>query len=247
MSERRNLTITQVEEIKKVGDKQIPKLSFRAREGDNELAAIYFTFKSSLFELIKEGQTISADVEISTRKWEDQTYTDRRIVQIYLDGQPVAGKKDFYRGKSPEELDQTAKSMALSYAKDLAVAKLISLEEITKWADTFYTWVKKNGNEPTGAVKKAQAKISSPAVKASETDTDVSKQAIAEAWEKISKESPMPNGKKVQNIAELKSLLMKHKIATHEAKVILSIKEFDELTDLDKAWEDIKKAKGLEP
>jgi len=240
MAERKSLTITQVEEIKKVGDKQIPKLSFKAKDGDGEYS--YFTFKSSLFEQIKAGQTINADVETSTREYDGNTYTDRRVVQIYLDGQPIAAKKgDFYRGKSPEELNQTAKSMALSYAKDLAVAKLISLEEITKWADTFYVWVKKNGG---GAVEKAQAKGSSPVVKASET--------IDEDWKDIeesslSDKSPKPPiGKKVQNIAELKSLLMKHKIATHEAKVILSIKEFDELKDLDEAWETIKKAKGLE-
>jgi len=54
-----------------------------------------------------------------------------------------------------------------------------------------------------------------------------------------------PTGKKVQNIVELKGLLMKHKIPTHEAKEILSIKEFDDLKDLDKAWEGIKKAKGI--
>ena len=83
MADRKTLTITQVDEIKKVGDKQIPKLSFKAKDGDKELT--YFTFKSSLFEAIKEGQTISADVEIKTREWEGQEYTDRRVVQIYVD------------------------------------------------------------------------------------------------------------------------------------------------------------------
>ena len=98
-TERKNLTITQVEEIKKVGDKQIPKLSFRAREGNNELAAIYFTFKPSLFELIKEGQTISADIEIEQRG----EYTNRKVVQIYLDGQPVSSKGTGRSyGKSPK-------------------------------------------------------------------------------------------------------------------------------------------------
>lgn len=55
-----------------------------------------------------------------------------------------------------------------------------------------------------------------------------------------------PTGKKVQNITELKELLMKHKIGTHEAYEILSIKSFMNLVDLDKAWADIKKAKGIE-
>lgn len=92
---------------------------------------------------------------------------------------------------------------------------------------------------------KEKAKGTPPPAETPETDTDVSKQAIAEAWEKISKESP--SGKAIQNVTELKSLLMKHKIPTHEAYVILSIKSYDELKDLDKAWEGIKKAKGIEP
>ena len=221
MAERKTLSITQVEGIKKIGDKQIPKLSFKAKDGEKELT--YFTFKSSLFELIKEGQTINAEVEVSTREWEGNEYTDRRVVQVYVDGQPV-NVKSGYRGKSPEELEQTAKSMALSYAKDLAVAKLISLEEITEWADTFYGWVKKNGNP----------KPPDPKLKAEEQKED------EDLFEDKS-----PTGTKVQNIAELKSLLMKHKIATHEAYEILSIKSFMDLVDLDKAWADIKEAKGI--
>jgi len=139
MSERKTLTITQVEEIKKVGDKQIPKLSFRAKDGDKELT--YFTFKTSLFDLISEGQTINADVETSTREWEDQTYTDRRIVQIYVDGQPV-NIRGGYRGKSPEELELSARAYALSYAKDLAVADKIIISSLTKYAQEFYDWMK---------------------------------------------------------------------------------------------------------
>jgi len=141
MSERKTLSITQVNEIQKVGDKQIPKLSFKANDGDKELT--YFTFKSSLFEFIKEGQEINADVETSSREWDGQTYTDRRIVQVYVDGQPIVGKRgDGYRGKSPEELEQQARLMILAYAKDLAVAQIIPLERITTQADIFYKWVK---------------------------------------------------------------------------------------------------------
>lgn len=219
MAERKTLTITQANEIQKVGEKQIPKLSFKAKDGDKELT--YFTFKSSLFELIKEGQTINAEVETEQRG----EYTNRKVVQVYVDGQPINVKGGGYRGKSPEELEQTAKSMALSYAKDLAVAKLISLEEITEWADTFYGWVKKNGNP----------KAPEPKLKAEEQKED----------EDLFEENS-PTGKKIQNVTELKGLLMKHKIGTHEAYEILSIKSYMDLVDLDKAWADIKKAKGIE-
>lgn len=220
MAERKNLTITQVNEIQKVGNKQIPKLSFRARENDNELAGMYFTFKSSLFELIKEGQTITADVETSTREWEGNTYTDRKITQVYVDGQPVSGKSQ-YRGKSPEELEQQARLMILAYAKDLAVADKIPLNDITKTADWFYTWLTVND------------KVASPAMTPHSESSE------------LQHESSTPTGKKIQNITELKSLLMKHKIPTTEAYEILSINRFMDLVDLDEAWDKIKKVKGI--
>jgi len=217
MAERKNLTITQVNEIQKVGDKQVPKLSFRAREGDSELAAIYFTFKTSLFELIKEGQTINADIETEIRG----DYTNRKVVQIYIDGQPVSSKGTQYRGKSPEELEQQARLMILAYAKDLAVADKIPLEDIPKTADWFYTWLKVND------------KVVSPTMTRAKDDIP---------WT----EDTTPTDKKIQNIAELKKLLMKHKIPTVEAYEILSIGSFTELVDLDEAWVQIKEAKNIE-
>jgi len=82
------------------------------------------------------------------------------------------------------------------------------------------------------------------APKAPEPKLEPKEPALSEA-KSPAPESP-PTGKKVQNIAELKSLMMKHKIGTHEAYEILSIKGFLELTDLDEAWAKIKEAKGLE-
>jgi len=242
-TERKNLTITQVEEVKKVGDKQIPKLSFKAKDGDKELT--YFTFKSSLFDSIKQGQTISADVETSTRDWEGNEYTDRRVVQVYIDGQPIATKGgNFYRGKSPEELEQQARVMVLSYAKDLAVAEKIPVVQIINQADVFYAWVKRNelAKAPESKSKSktsAPAKTSAPIVEAPETN--------GEDWEKLGKKSAsMPASKKIQNITELKGLMAKHKVGTREVYEILSIGSFIDLVDLDQAWEEIKKAKGIE-
>jgi hypothetical protein len=223
MSERKNLTITQVEEIKKVGDKQIPKLSFKAKDGDKELT--YFTFKSSLFEQIKEGQTINADIE-TEQKGE---YTNRKIVQVYVDGQSVSSKKQGYYGKSPEELDLSARAYALSYAKDLAVGDKIKVVDIIIRADIFYDWLKVSFLGRSGVPKVPETKL--------EDEIFGSPEAKA----------PVPTGKGVQNITELKNLLMKHKIPTHEAYEILSInKSFTELTITpDEAWEKIKKAKGI--
>ncbi|MGA2669986.1 MAG: hypothetical protein ABSF21_00995 [Dehalococcoidia bacterium] len=139
MSERKNLTITEVEEIKKIGDKQFPILPFRVK-GQEEKHS-YFTARSSLFEAIKVGQTIIANVETEQRG----EYTNHKVVQIYLDGQPVSVKKEGYRGKSPEEIEQSVRSQCCSYAKDLAVADKIPVVEIINQADVFYNWLKKNG------------------------------------------------------------------------------------------------------
>lgn len=46
-------------------------------------------------------------------------------------------------GKSPEELDQSARTMSLSYAKDLAVAGKLTVEQILPQADKFLEWIKK--------------------------------------------------------------------------------------------------------
>lgn len=228
MSERKNLTITQVEEIKKVGDKQIPKLSFKAKDGDGEYS--YFTFKSSLFELIKEGQTISADVETEIRG----EYTNRKIVQIYVDGQPAVSKGGGRTyGKSPEELELSAKSYALSYAKDLAVAQVISPDYITEWADGFYAWMKGNGDKPTSPAKQAKAP-------AEEQEFENLGKPETE------KQGLSPTGKKVQNITEFKGLMADYKLGTHDVCEALSINKLNDIKDWDEAWAKIKKAKGLE-
>ncbi|MCJ7459305.1 MAG: hypothetical protein MUP17_09960 [candidate division Zixibacteria bacterium] len=243
MAERKNLTITQVKEIEKVGDKQIPKLSFTIK-GQEEKHS-YFTFRPSLFEAIKQGQTISVDIETEIRG----EYTNHKIVQIYIDGQPMGGKKEGYRGKSPEELEQSLRSQCCSYAKDLAVADKIKVVGIINQADVFYNWVKKS--EPKAPETKlkpetqapSEAKTPAPEEKAKVETPETNAELVAKAWEKIGKESP--SGKAIPNITDFKKLLMNHKIPTHEAKEILSIKDYDELTDLDEAWEKIKKAKGI--
>lgn len=46
-------------------------------------------------------------------------------------------------GKSQEELDQSARTMALSYSKDLAVSGKIEVERILEQANKFVDWIKK--------------------------------------------------------------------------------------------------------
>jgi len=224
MAERKNLTIIEVKPVEKVGDKQIPKLSFKAKDGEKELW--YSSFRTSLFDAVKQGATIDADIEVKSYERDGESRLDRRLVQVYVNGQPLGGQKQRY-GKSPEELDQQARLMVLAYAKDLAVADKIPGGEITKQAGLFYNWVKGNGKAPE---PKPETE------KSSETKT------TDEDWEKMRKEAPTTN---IQNITEFKGLLSKHKVATREAYEILSINSFMELVDLDEAWEKVKEAKNI--
>ena len=215
MSERKNLTITEVGQItsgdRKDGKGKWQSLPFKAKDGDKELS--YSTFRTSLFDAIKQGATIQAEVEVK----QEGDWINRRVAQIYVEGQPI-GVKGQYRGKSPEEIEQQARLMILAYAKDLAVAQLIPIAGITEQADAFYIWLR--GNKP---VKKE-----------------------TEEFEELGKPlTPGEAPKKIQDIAELKGLMAKHKIGTHEAYEILSIKSFMEVADPDEAWSKIKQAKNI--
>lgn len=127
--ERKILTITQLKEVERVGERQIEKLSFKAKaEADKELW--YFTFRTSLFDVIKEGATINADVEISSREYEGNTYTDRRVVQIYVDGQPLGakGRGSSWGGKSPQEIASIESQVAAKLIIELRIAGIIEDE-----------------------------------------------------------------------------------------------------------------------
>ena len=159
MTERKNLTIIQLKPIEKIGDKQIPKLSFKAKDGETE--HWYQCWRTSLFDAIKQGEMIDAEIEI---KETEEYGTNRKIVQIYVDGQPLGGRKvgQYYRGKSPEELELSAKSYALAYAKDLAVSGTIKLDEIIKQSNVFYNWLKGNGDKPTETKQSKKVKPEEP-------------------------------------------------------------------------------------
>jgi hypothetical protein len=103
---RLKLTITEVKDRQPVGEKGAVKLAFKAKEGEEGKELPYFTFSTRLFETIEKGGEIDCDVNISKREWttddgEPMTFTDRKVTQIYIDGQPVGGRRGGY-GDSPE-------------------------------------------------------------------------------------------------------------------------------------------------
>lgn len=109
MVERIKLTVTEVGEPKEVGDRKIPKLTFKAKNSEGQ-ELTYFTFFRALFPHIISGAEIEAQIETTTRQHETGTYIDRKVVQLYVGGEPVinAGKGQQgggWRGKSDAELE----------------------------------------------------------------------------------------------------------------------------------------------
>lgn len=176
-TKRMKLEILEVKEKQPVGDRGAVKLSFKAKFDDKELW--FFTFSTRLFETIEtgKGQTIEADVVISTREYDGNIYTDRKVTQIYKDGQPIATAGGRQYGKSPEELQLSRRSFALSYAKDLAVAKLIEVKDILTTAENYYRWMGEGTistalkTTPKDAVKKTIVKPAAPDTKQAEKDS----------------------------------------------------------------------------
>lgn len=82
------LNVTTVSEPKEVGTKGAKKLSFKATAADGKEYS-YQSFSTRLFDYIKTGAAIEADVDTSSHEYENNIYTDRKVTQIYVNGQPV--------------------------------------------------------------------------------------------------------------------------------------------------------------
>ena len=124
MAERKTITVIQIKDVVKVGDKGIEKLQFKARNEAGE-EAWYFTFRPTLFDAIHNSQNspIEIDVDVTTREYEGNTYTDRKVSQVYINGEPVAqtkGRGNY--GKSPEDRAQIALQIAAKITAELWIA-----------------------------------------------------------------------------------------------------------------------------
>jgi len=73
----------------------------------------------------------------STGKWCNEPKSEAQASQPQKQWTPSG-----YKGKSPEELDLSRRSYALSYAKDLAVAGIIAVKDIPRQATEFSNWLK---------------------------------------------------------------------------------------------------------
>lgn len=135
MAEKVKLTILQVKDVQKVGEKQREKLSFQARDAEGK-ELWYFTFRTTLFDAIRNGKDkeIEVDVEVKSREYDGTTYWDRNVSQVYdAEGKPIApveskgqGSRQWY-GKSPEEIATIEAQVAakIEGEKEIAAAEIV--------------------------------------------------------------------------------------------------------------------------
>lgn len=100
---KQKLTITSPVEAKKT-KKDKPFYTFNAK-GDDGGELSYSTFSQTIGAALVQGVTYEVEFEISTREYDGNTYTDRRVNQVWVDGKPIREeKKQYNRGKSPEDI-----------------------------------------------------------------------------------------------------------------------------------------------
>lgn len=238
---RLKLTITEVKDRQPVGDKGAVKLTFMATEGESDKALSYFTFSTRLFETIEQGKEIDCDVNISTRNWERdgdiQTFTDRKVTQIYIDGQPVGGqRRQGGYGYSPEKLASIEAQSRAKIISELWIAGVIDKDSAE--VKNLRTWLLGGG---------IKAEIKKP-----ETKTQAPKQ---EPVEDIFPDEES-QGKTVQgNLVDLpiKNLGDLFNACLHHLKMNQSdvLKELggitkDQISDAREAWLQIIEAKGVQ-
>ena len=95
------------------------------------------------------GSTIEAEVVVKG-KYNNIKDGSIKVLTVTEKPAPVAetakpvGEKYRYWGKSPEELELSRRSFALSYAKDLALADKIKVTQVIIWATDFDNWLQGN-------------------------------------------------------------------------------------------------------
>jgi hypothetical protein len=140
--DRLKLTIMEVKEPQKIGDKGAEKLCFQGKDPEGKVF-LYCTFTKALFEAIRgnQGKTIEADVEVVERDVNGNHYVDRKVSQLYVSGQPVSKPGRTFGGhsESPEARASIEAQCAYKGVIDLICGKIITGEHplaraAIKWA-----------------------------------------------------------------------------------------------------------------
>ena len=211
---RQKLTIKEVLELKPIGDRGAQLQEFIAGDGKK-----YGTFIPSLFPFIKQG----AEIDVQWEEEKKGEFINRRIKGIFIDGKLVKAQQRFggNRGKSPEELELSCRSYALSYAKDLAVASKIEVGNILAQATEFYNWMQIKPTVVTPTVTAVKDTAGLEVLELPEPITAEQKERLKELQEKLPGRSLQlikEWGWGVKSITKLTNDQAKHLIEVMEAE-----------------------------
>ena len=196
--ERKGLAIISVEPVKEVGSKGAKKLQFKAKEKAGREELTYFTFRPSLFETIEKGigQVLDCETETSSRERDGNTFTDRKVNQIFVDGQPIGGqKKQFgFAGyqHSPEERASIETQVAAKIGSELLAAKVIPVESAFGQAVIQWCLARLSG-KPVSQLKPEPISLGRPGVdKPAKTPFELeTEKQIDELWGEEKKPEPI--------------------------------------------------------
>ena len=174
INKRLTLEITEVSEPKDISKDNRPfmMLEFKAKAEGDDKPHTYKAFSSKLFEHIQTGTSIDCDINITTKIVEGQdgeprTYTNRKVTQIYVDGQPVNVRQSGggHYGKPLEatlaEIDSRFRDTALMQAIEFSkYTEGVTIDEdfILGTADRFYGWLSSGNTMISGAPLTVQVK-----------------------------------------------------------------------------------------
>ncbi len=142
MADRMKLKVLQVRQARQVGQAEV--LEFTAIGEDNK-TWLYGAWSKPLYEYIQKDAVIDVEVEV---KVSDRTngggehYVNRKILQLYQNGQPVIKKQSGGRsyGKSPEEIKSIEAQVAVKAITEMEIAGRPVKPELINLRDG---WLKK--------------------------------------------------------------------------------------------------------
>jgi hypothetical protein len=218
--ERKKLSIISVEPLKHWGDKNLPILKFKASDESGKELSYEIFANQSLIDACPQTGILDCDVETSSRIKEDQTYTDRKIKQIYVNGEPIdVKKKGGWQGRSPEERLSIERQTCLRCACDILPPGMSGVDDILITAEKMLQWVR-NGTIPCKEVKEIKT-----------ADEDFNKLGRTEEEKK----------RQFPNVGALLTAAMKERHMTRqEVYDKLGVAKGEDITDFSGAWEKLK-------
>ncbi len=102
--ERKQITVITVGQPQEKGDKGNKKLAFSAKEVTGQTLE-FSTWHASIFEYIKPQAVLDCDIQYGSHEYNGQTYQDREIKQLYINGKPMVQQKSFGSGGFQKRTD----------------------------------------------------------------------------------------------------------------------------------------------